>query len=106
MLFIETPLFTKRVKELLDEEAYRLLQVRLMASPDAGDLIEGTGGLRKVRVAAKGHGARGGARVIYYHFTRASQVAMLYIYPKNEQTDLSTDQRKALKSIIEHWRYT
>ncbi|MGF6393226.1 type II toxin-antitoxin system RelE/ParE family toxin [Pseudomonas plecoglossicida] len=106
MLFTETPLFTKRVKELLDDETYRLLQIRLMASPDTGDLIEGTGGLRKIRVAARGHGTRGGARVIYYCFVHASQIAMLYIYPKNEQTDLSTEQRKALKSIIEHWRHT
>lgn len=105
MLFTETALFTKRVKELLDEDAYRLLQVRLMISPEAGDLIEGTGGLRKLRVAANGHGKRGGARVIYYHFISRSQIALLYIYRKNEQPDLSTEQRKALRSIIEHWRH-
>ncbi|MFK0091424.1 type II toxin-antitoxin system RelE/ParE family toxin [Pseudomonas sp. NPDC090592] len=105
MLFTETALFTKRVKELLDDDAYRLLQVRLMISPEAGDLIEGTGGLRKLRVAANGHGKRGGARVIYYHFTARSQIAMLYIYRKNDQPDLSTEQRKALRSIIEHWRH-
>ncbi|MGE8113452.1 MULTISPECIES: type II toxin-antitoxin system RelE/ParE family toxin [Pseudomonas] len=106
MLFIETPIFTKRVKELLEDGIYRLLQVKLMSAPDAGDLIEGTGGLRKLRVAASGHGKRGGARVIYYHFTSSSQIAMLYIFPKNEQSDLSAEQRKALKNIIEHWRHT
>lgn len=106
MLFTETPIFTKRVKELLDDDTYRLLQIRLMASPNAGDLIEGTGGLRKVGVAAGGSGKRGGCRVIYYHFTHASQIAMLYIYPKNEQADLTTEQRKALKNIIDHWRLT
>jgi hypothetical protein len=105
MLFTETPLFTKRVKEFLDDESYRLLQVRLTVSPEAGALIEGTGGLRKIRVAAHGHGKRGGARVIYYHFISRSQIAMLYIYCKNEQADLSSEQRKALKSIIEHWRH-
>ncbi|MBK5000143.1 type II toxin-antitoxin system RelE/ParE family toxin [Pseudomonas sp. S31] len=104
MLFIETPLFTKQVRELLDDDTYRLLQIRLMVSPDAGDLIEGTGGLRKVRVASKGHGRRGGARVIYYHFTAKTQIALLFIYPKNEQPDLATDQRKALKNIIDRWR--
>ncbi|RCL24848.1 toxin HigB-2 [Pseudomonas sp. AFG_SD02_1510_Pfu_092] len=97
-------MFTKRVKELLADDAYRVLQVRLMASPEAGDLIEGTGGLRKIRVSANGHGKRGGAGVIYYHFISRSQIAMLYIYGKNEQSDLSSEQRKALKSIIEHWR--
>ncbi|MDD2133993.1 type II toxin-antitoxin system RelE/ParE family toxin [Pseudomonas kurunegalensis] len=105
MLFTETALFTKRVKELLDDDAYRLLQVRLMISPEAGDLIEGTGSLRKLRVAANGHEKRGGAKVIYYHFISRSQIALLYIYCKNEQPDLSTEQRKALRSIIEHWRH-
>ncbi|MFG0631764.1 type II toxin-antitoxin system RelE/ParE family toxin [Pseudomonas sp. xss_2] len=106
MLFIETPVFTKRVKELLDDDTYRALQLRLMDHPEAGDVIEGTGGLRKIRVAAKGQGKRGGARVIYYHFVTASRLAMLYIYPKNEQIDLSVQQRKALKAVIEHWRHT
>lgn len=105
MLFTETAIFTKRVKALLDEEAYRLLQVRLLICPDAGDLIEGTAGLRKIRVAAKGHGKRGGARVIHYHFMSASQIALLYIYPKNEQSDLSAQQRAALRNLIEHWSH-
>ncbi|OCT38560.1 type II toxin-antitoxin system RelE/ParE family toxin [Pseudomonas putida] len=103
MLFIETPLFTKRVKELLDDESYRLLQLALAISPTDGDLIEGTGGLRKIRVAAKGHGKRSGARVIYYHFVSASQIAMLYVYPKNVQVDLCAEQRKALMKLIKHW---
>ncbi len=61
-------------------------------------------GIRKIRIAAKGHGKRGGARVIYYHFVHASRIALLMIYPKNEQQDLTVDQRKALKMIVEHWR--
>ena len=104
MLFIETPLFTKRVIELLDDAAYQELQHSLAHNPCAGDLIEGTGGIRKIRVAAKGHGKRGGARVIYYHFVSASQIAMLFIYSKNEQQDLDPNQRKALKAVIENWR--
>ncbi len=104
MIFVETPLFTRRVKELLDDETYSAFQVLLRENPEAGDLIEGTGGLRKVRVAAKGHGKRGGARVIYYHFVSIDNIALLMIYPKNEQRDLTNAERKALKSIIEHWR--
>nr|WP_321032374.1 DUF1493 family protein [Pseudomonas putida] len=61
------------------------------SNPSAGDVIEGTGGIRKMRVAAKGQGKRGGARVIYYHFISASQIALLMIYPKNEQQDLTAD---------------
>jgi len=104
MIFIETPIFTRRVTELRDDEAYAAFQQHLAKTPDAGDLIEGTGGIRKIRVAAKGHGKRGGARVIYYHFVSASQIALLLIYPKNEQDDLAADERKALKQIIETWR--
>ena len=104
MIFIETPVFTRRVTELMNHDAYLALQVALMLNPSAGDLIEGTGGIRKLRVASKGHGKRGGARVIYYHFVTASKIALLMIYPKNEQQDLTNDERKALKSVIEHWR--
>ena len=50
------------------------------------------------------HGKRGGSRVIYYHFTAASQIALLLIYPKNEKDDLTADERKVLKQIIERWR--
>ena len=66
MIFVETHVFTERVKELLDDETYAGFQAYLAEYPQAGDVIEGTGGLRKIRVAAKGRGKRGGARVIYY----------------------------------------
>jgi len=57
-----------------------------------------------VRVASQGRGKRGGARVIYYHFVSSSQIALLLIYSKNEADDLTADQRKALKRIVENWR--
>ena len=104
MIFIETLIFTRQVTDLLDDDEYKDLQVLLAGNPNAGALIKGTGGLRKIRVASKGHGKRGGSRVIYYHFAMASQIAMLLIYPKNEMEELSNDQRNALKSIIEKWR--
>ena len=104
MIFVETPIFTRRAKELMDDDAYSALQKVLVVNPSVGDIIEGTGGIRKMRVAAKGHGKRGGARVIYYHFVSASQIALLMIYPKNEQHDLTAEERKALKAVIEHWR--
>lgn len=104
MIFVETPVFTRRVRELLDDDAYGELQARLRENPEIGDLIEGTGGLRKVRVGAKGHGKRGGARVIYYHFVSKDNIALLTIYPKNEQVDLTAAERKALKNVIENWR--
>ncbi|MDU9415901.1 type II toxin-antitoxin system RelE/ParE family toxin [Pseudomonas sp. zfem005] len=104
MIFLETPLFTRRLRELLDDDSYAAFQRLLAERPEMGDVIEGTGGIRKVRVASGGHGKRGGSRVIYYHFSSASQIALLLIYPKNEKDDLTTDERKALRQIIERWR--
>ncbi|KRP43793.1 RelE toxin of RelE / RelB toxin-antitoxin system [Pseudomonas libanensis] len=104
MIFIETSVFTRRVKELIDEDAYMAFQNVLVVNPSAGDVVEGTGGVRKIRIAAKNHGKRGGARVIYYHFVSASQIVLLMIYPKNGQQDLTADERKSLKAAIEHWR--
>jgi len=73
MVFVETPLFTRRVVELLDDDSYARFQAMLIRDPDAGDVIQGTGGLRKIRVAVSGRGKRGGARVIYYHFHQRGQ---------------------------------
>lgn len=104
MIFIETPVFTKRILALVDDETYRKLQEDLTLHPDAGVVIEGTGGVRKIRIAANGHGKRGGARVIYYHFTSASQIAFLLAYDKASQEDLTADQKKILRQIVENWR--
>ncbi len=103
MIFIETPVFTRRLCELLDDDSYADFQRLLAERPDIGDVIEGTGGIRKVRVASSGRGKRGGSRVIYYHFVSAAQIALLLIYPKNEKDDLTSDERKALRRIIETW---
>ena len=64
--FRETSHFTKQVLELLTDEEYTKLQWRLIEFPEAGDVIRGSGGIRKIRQAAKGKGTRGWARVIYY----------------------------------------
>jgi hypothetical protein len=104
MIFIETPVFTRRLQELLDEDVYAEFQVKLAKHPDAGDLIEGTGGIRKLRVASSGRGKRGGSRVIYYHFVADAQIALLLIYPKSEKDDLSAEERAALRRIVEKWR--
>jgi hypothetical protein len=104
MIFIETPTFTRLVAELMDDEAYGRFQTDLANAPESGDVIEGTGGLRKIRVALPGRGKRGGARVIYYYFSSASQIVLLLAYPKNVQDNLTAAQKKALRSIIENWK--
>ncbi|MBO3274085.1 type II toxin-antitoxin system RelE/ParE family toxin [Pseudomonas sp. Milli4] len=72
-----------------------------IANPEAGYLIQSSGGLRKIRLAATGHGKRGGARIIYYHFVSAPQIAFLLAYPKGEQEDLTSDQKKVMRQVVE-----
>jgi len=101
MVFVEFPNFTKRVTELLDDEDYRRLQAALIANPELGDLIRGTGGLRKARWSAKGRGKRGGVRVIYYWLRKRYQVLMLLMYPKSARDDLTAGERKLLAKLVE-----
>jgi mRNA-degrading endonuclease RelE of RelBE toxin-antitoxin system len=88
------------VNDLLDSESYRLLQLRLVADPEAGRLIPGTGGLRKIRWQGSGRGKRGGVRVIYYWAVRDAVVLMLLMYGKNEQDDLTAAQKKVLVALV------
>lgn len=100
MIFLETPVFTRQIKELVDDEDYRQLQLRLVANPDSGDLIPRSGGLRKIRLGVPGRGKRGGARVIYYWVTARSQIYMLLAYAKNVQEDLTPGQLQTLRSLV------
>jgi len=101
VVIVETKAFTARVGDLLSEEAYRALQLALLERPDAGAVIPGTGGLRKLRWALPGRGKRGGARVIYFWHPASGKVLMLFAYPKNERSDLTAPQRQALRRIVE-----
>ncbi len=101
MVIIETPIFTKRIQELITDDEYRLLQTHLVNRPDVGKIISGSGGLRKLRWSAGGHGKRGGIRSIYYWFVSQDIILLLYAYPKNEQDDLTPEQLKQLKKIVE-----
>lgn len=101
LTFRETSIFTRQAAELLPDEELNALQWALMADPECGDLIRGSGGLRKLRWAASGRGKRGGMRVIYYWHVSGSVILLLLAYPKNEQENLTAAQTKILKSIIE-----
>ncbi len=96
MVFIETPYFTRFCEEHGGDDDLRGLQKQLMERPEAGDLIRGTKGLRKLRWEMPGRGKSGGARVIYYWRNAAGQIYLLYAYAKNTQADLSGAQRKLL----------
>src|SRR6267143_5640106 len=101
MLIVETSAFTRRVLKLMADEDYRLLQRVLVADPVRGDLIRGSGGLRKIRWSGSGRGKRGGARVIYYWAANVQTILLLVIYSKNEQDNMSADEMKTLRKIIE-----
>jgi hypothetical protein len=100
VVFLETPVFTRQIKELVDDQTYHGLQLRLAGNPEAGDLMPRSGGLRKIRMALPGRGKRSGARVIYYWVSAQSQIYMLLAYAKNVQDGLSESQLKALRELI------
>lgn len=100
--FVELPPFQRHRQDYLDDEAFRAFQQMLLENPEAGDVIEGTGGLRKVRFAdrKRGKGKRGGLRVIYYWWLSGEQFWLFTVYNKDEMDDLSTAQRRILKDLL------
>lgn len=103
MVFVETPLFTKLIKELLTDDEYRELQEVLLTRPEAGDLIPGSGGLRKIRWRVAGKGKRGGIRVIYYWYKLEDSFYMLIAYKKSATEDLTKNQLKVLRQLVQEW---
>lgn len=103
-LFKELPVFERVRSDYLDDEQYRQLQQALLANPEAGDVIEGTGGLRKLRHAdaRRGKGKRGGLRVIYYWWLGGAQFWLFTLYDKDEADDLTPDQRKVLRQLLKN----
>jgi len=101
MVIVELPIFTKKLLELMDDENYRELQEALVEQPDLGDLIQGSGGLRKVRWKLPPKGKRGGVRVIYYWWANEDQLLMLLVYPKNEQENLTKQQQSILADLVQ-----
>lgn len=87
MEFFETPILTKLISKLISDEEYHLLQLQLSIRPESGDVIKGSGGIRKLRWAGSGRGKRDGIQVIYYSFTEDHQIYMLYAYPKNKKDE-------------------
>jgi hypothetical protein len=97
---IETPEFIQQVADLLrDDERVELIDY-VARNPEAGVVMRGTGGVRKLRWGLQGRGKRGGARVIYYYHNGTMPIFLLTVFPKNVKVDLNQAQKNALRSLI------
>ena len=101
MIFIETPVFTRQILKLLPDDEYRELQQALIFNPGAGDIIQNSGGLRKVRWRTATGGKRGGIRVIYYWYVGGDEIYMLLAYGKSEKDDLSAKELNTLRGFVQ-----
>ncbi len=99
--FIETPFFTKAVSRYLSDDEYAVLQSHLNSHPEAGAVVSGSGGVRKMRWGASGRGKRGGLRVIYYLRRTRTEIWMLTIYGKNVRENISAHMLKQMKEAID-----
>jgi len=99
--FIEQPIFTRMLLELVDDDAYRKFQNELAANPEKGPLVKGSGGLRKVRMALPGRGKSGGARILYLWFPRHGTFVFYLIYTKGDMENVPRAQMKAIKHEVQ-----
>lgn len=102
--FVETPIFERYRETYLNDDRYKDLQNILMENPEAGAVIKGTGGLRKLRFEdiRRNKGKRGGLRIIYYHKVSHAEFLLFTLYDKDEASDLSTTEKRALKTALEY----
>ncbi len=102
MIFIETKLFTKLLPEYLTDEDYRAFQWYLFLNPEVGDLVRGSGGVRKIRWATKGKGKRGGVRIMYYWKKSNDEIWLLTLYSKSEKDAIPGQILKKIAKEIEN----
>jgi hypothetical protein len=101
MVFVETVAFSRRIATILNDDEYSSLQDMLVVRPDAGAVIQGSGGIRKLRWGTSGRGKSGGARIIYYWKATHDKILMLAVYAKGEKQDLTGDEIKTLRRVVE-----
>ncbi|WP_252176517.1 type II toxin-antitoxin system RelE/ParE family toxin [Endozoicomonas sp. 4G] len=102
MIFIETSKFTKILSDYLSDDEYRMLQWHLQEKPDSGDIVRGSGGVRKVRWAPEGKGKSGGVRVIYYWKKSDYEIWMLTMYSKSDQASIPGHILRKIAEAIEN----
>ena len=102
MVFIEAPIFSRLVHQYLSDDDFAALQWGLTLHPEAGDLIRGSGGIRKLRWSGSGRGKRGGLRVVYYWRNRQGEIWLLTVYAKNETQNIPAHVLREIKEEIEN----
>ena len=100
MEFVETSGFLSIREDYLDDQQFNLLQLYLAGFPDAGNIIKGSGGIRKLRWGEKGRGKQGGLRVIYFWIPKSNQILFLTVYRKSEMSDISKEAVLRMKEIV------
>ncbi|MGB9991546.1 type II toxin-antitoxin system RelE/ParE family toxin [Massilia sp. SM-13] len=100
MVLIETPTFKSCIEKIATEEEFRQLQNEILKNPNAGKVIRGGGGVRKIRFAVGSQGKSGGARAIYYYKASADQIYFLLAYEKSGSDDLSDAELKILSNLV------
>ena len=103
-VIVETTPYQRAVEKFWDVETQIEFKTYIGLNPCSGDLIPGTGGIRKIRWQGSGRGKRGGVRVIYYVYDDSRPIYLLYAYPENVQVDLSEDEKRAFRSIVEEMK--
>ena len=103
MIFVKTPIFTREIVTLLPDEVYRSMQLALLFRPESGEIIQHSGGLRKLRWKLPHAGKQSGLRVIYYWDKPAEAIYMLWVYRKSRQEDLTPRQCKVLGKLVKEF---
>jgi hypothetical protein len=100
--FIETKLFTRLIVEYLTDDEYRAIQAHLIEQPNAGTVVPGSGGVRKLRWKAAGRGKGAGYRLVYYAKIERGEIWMLTIYPKNIKANITAHVLRAIRKEVEN----
>jgi hypothetical protein len=99
LTFVETPTFTRLITSLVGDDDYAVFQQELADQPEKGGPMSGCGGVRKVRMAARGKGKSGGARVIYLYLKNHDVIYLLYVFTKGDAENLSAQGKKAMREL-------
>lgn len=99
-VFIESENFREKIEHIAEDELLNRIQNPILEDPNLGDVIQGTGGLRKIRVAAKGKGTSGGVRIFYLDLPIAGKCYLLFLLEKSERENISVREKNEIKRLV------